>query len=59
LKKFGALSTRTGHWKQTAIETPNNRNPEQENVMKILDCRRTDVTRKAHRREGSQDVFEP
>jgi hypothetical protein len=32
LKKFGALSSRTGHWKQTAIETPNNRNPEQENV---------------------------
>jgi hypothetical protein len=33
LKKFGALSSRTGHWKQTAIETPNNRNPEQENVI--------------------------
>jgi hypothetical protein len=22
LKKFGALSSRTGHWKQTAIEAP-------------------------------------
>jgi hypothetical protein len=25
LKKFGAFSSRTGHWKQSAIETPNRR----------------------------------
>jgi hypothetical protein len=55
LKKFGALSSRTGHWKQAAIETPNHRNPEQEIVMWFtsrLHNRQSAISRERRRADG-------